>query len=64
MRLTIYMCLISISAQYLMYLNDKNYAFHFLGANEESQKQDVLESEENPINMDIKVDADKIEKQF
>lgn len=47
-----------------MYLNDKNYAFHFLGANEESQKQDVLESEENPINMDIKVDADKIEKQF
>ena len=31
LRLTVYMGLISVCAQYLMYLNDKNYAFHFMG---------------------------------
>lgn len=28
---------ISVLAQYAAYLNDKNYAFHFMGENEDDQ---------------------------
>ena len=34
-----------------MYLNDKNYAFHFLGSSEEQEKEELFNSknEDNPI---------------
>jgi len=57
LRLTIYMCVISASAQYLMYLNDKNYAFHFLGSSEEQEKEELFKSEDNPISNIEKIDT-------
>jgi len=59
------MCIISASAQYFLYLNDKNYAFHVLGSSEEQEKEEMFKSEENPISNIEKIDTKdllKIEK--
>lgn len=59
LRLTIYMGCISVLAQYVSYLNDNNYAFHFMGETEdEAEKLDNLKSldflndDNSPINID------------
>lgn len=57
LRLTVYMGVISVCAQYASYLNDKNYAFHFMGEQEDQEEKlknfdvDLLNSENSPINI-------------
>lgn len=59
LRLTIYMGVISVCAQYAAYLNDKNYAFHFMGDQEDQEDKfkdlnvdNVLNGENSPVNID------------
>lgn len=52
------MCCISVIAQYVAYLNDKNYAFHFMGDAEDQEEKlknfdtaDLINSKDSPINI-------------